>query len=89
MVRVVAIGKFHVVDDGCPVPVGTARPVPGLEREFERFLRDAGLPKEFAKAVTLHGFKGATSRRDAEGQTSHLVASIRRGIGILTDEVKR
>ncbi|MCI0430757.1 MAG: HK97 family phage prohead protease [Rhodospirillales bacterium] len=38
------------------------------EREFERFLRDAGLPKSFATAVTLHGFKQASAAlRDAGG----------------------
>ena len=41
-------------------------------REFEKFLREAGLPRAFAKAVTLHGFAGARTaiagRRDAEGE---------------------
>lgn len=35
------------------------------EREFERFLRDAGLSRKEAAAVTLHGFKGLTGLRDA------------------------
>jgi len=35
------------------------------EREFERFLRDAGLTRKEATAVTLHGFKGLTDQRDA------------------------
>lgn len=53
------------------------------EREFERFLRDAGLPKELATAVTLHGWKAAC-RRDAEGD-EELAASLGRAIGILND----
>ena len=35
------------------------------EREFERFLRDAGYSKKEATALTLHGFKALTDRRDA------------------------
>lgn len=35
------------------------------ERDFEQFLRDAGFSKSEAVAVTLHGFKGLTKRRDA------------------------
>ena len=35
------------------------------ERDFERFLRDAGFSKSEATAITLHGFKGLTKRRDA------------------------
>lgn len=34
-------------------------------REFERFLRDAGLSRKEAVAVALHGFKGLTDLRDA------------------------
>src|SRR5262245_63251529 len=38
------------------------------EREFEHLLREAGLPKAFATAVTLHGFKKASADlRDAGG----------------------
>lgn len=39
------------------------------ERDFERFLRDAGYSKSEAKALTLHGFKGLTKRRDAVRET--------------------
>jgi HK97 family phage prohead protease len=35
------------------------------EREFERFLRDAGYSRKEATAITLHGFKGLTDQRDA------------------------
>jgi HK97 family phage prohead protease len=43
------------------------------EREFEQLLRDAGLPKAFATAVTLHGFKKASADlRDAGGRVSDL-----------------
>jgi len=37
----------------------------GTEREFERFLRDAGMSRKEAAAVSLHGFKGLNSQRDA------------------------
>lgn len=35
------------------------------EREFERFLRDAGYSRKEATAITLHGFKGLADQRDA------------------------
>lgn len=37
------------------------------EREFERFLRDAGYTRKESAAITLHGFKGLTDQRDAVG----------------------
>jgi len=36
------------------------------ERDFERFLREAGFSKSEATAITSHGFKGLTKRRDAD-----------------------
>jgi len=36
------------------------------EREFEKFLRDAGYSRKEAAAITLHGFKAVTDQRDAE-----------------------
>jgi len=35
------------------------------EREFERFLRDAGYSRKVAAALTLHGFKAIDCQRDA------------------------
>ena len=35
------------------------------EREFERFLRDAGYSRKDAAALTLHGFKAISDQRDA------------------------
>lgn len=35
------------------------------EREYERFLRDAGYSRKEAAALTLHGFKAITGQRDA------------------------
>ena len=35
------------------------------ERQFERFLRDAGYSRKEAAAITLHGFKGLDGLRDA------------------------
>jgi HK97 family phage prohead protease len=43
------------------------------EREFERFLRDAGLSRKEAVAVSLHGFNGLSAQRDAvahEGESA-------------------
>lgn len=36
------------------------------EREYERFLRDAGFSRSEAVALTSHGFKGLSGRRDAD-----------------------
>jgi len=36
------------------------------EREFEKFLREAGYSRKDAAAITLHGFKAITDQRDAE-----------------------
>ena len=35
------------------------------EREFERFLREAGYTRKEATAITLHGFKAIEAQRDA------------------------
>jgi uncharacterized protein len=40
------------------------------ERDFERFLRDAGYSRNEAKAITAHGFKALRNRRDAEDETA-------------------
>ena len=40
------------------------------ERDFERFLRDAGYSRNDAKAITAHGFKALRNRRDAEDETA-------------------
>lgn len=37
----------------------------GTEREFERFLRDAGYSRNEATAIALHGFKALVNKRDA------------------------
>lgn len=36
------------------------------ERDFEKFLRDAGYSRNEAKAITLHGFKALRSQRDVD-----------------------
>lgn len=36
------------------------------ERDFERFLRDAGYSRKEATAITLHGFKALQNQRDAD-----------------------
>lgn len=36
------------------------------ERDFERFLRDAGYSRSEATAITLHGFKALKTQRDAD-----------------------
>lgn len=47
-------------------------------RAFEKFLRDAGFPRAFAKDIIARGFKAAAGLRDAEeNAVSDLVRSIR------------
>lgn len=36
------------------------------ERDFEKFLRDAGYSRKEAAAIALHGYKAITDQRDAE-----------------------
>lgn len=40
------------------------------ERDFERFLRDAGYSRKEATAITLHGFKALLNQRDADEETA-------------------
>jgi len=54
------------------------------EREFEHVLRDAGVPRAFARAVILHGFKTARSDLwDADGGLGPTVASLVRVAGTM------
>lgn len=49
------------------------------ERDFEKFLRDAGYSRNEAKAITLHGFKALRNQRDADedkGSTEGLTTLI-------------
>ena len=39
---------------------------PETERDFEKFLRDAGFSRAAAKTITAHGFKALSGQRDAE-----------------------
>jgi HK97 family phage prohead protease len=39
----------------------------GTERDFEKFLRDAGYSRKEATAIALHGFKAIDPQRDADG----------------------
>lgn len=57
------------------------------ERDFERFLRDAGYSKSEATAITLHGFKGLTKRRDAgeESATTEGLSALLSKINRLKD----
>lgn len=57
------------------------------ERDFERFLRDAGYSKSEATAITLHGFKGLTKRRDAgeESATTEGLSALLSKINKLKD----
>src|SRR5438093_3540749 len=56
------------------------------ERQFERFLRDAGLPKTLATAVTLHGFKKARAAlRDARPRASSISTDPRDAGGAVED----
>lgn len=40
------------------------------ERDFEKWLRDAGYSRSEAKALTLHGFKGLRNQRDADNEAA-------------------
>lgn len=59
-------------------------------RHFERFLRDAGVPKDFAKLVTNHGFDEAQRiverRRDVGDDEADLAARIGRTAALLRKE---
>lgn len=48
--------------------------LPETEREFERFLRDAGFPRKAAAAITARGYKDAALQRDAEGDAAAVEA---------------
>jgi HK97 family phage prohead protease len=51
------------------------------ERDFEKFLRDAGYSRKEATAITLHGFKALQTQRDAEteeAQTESLSAFLQK-----------
>ncbi|HEU4752056.1 MAG TPA: HK97 family phage prohead protease [Armatimonadota bacterium] len=55
--------------------------LPETEREFERFLRDAGWPRKAAVALTGHGFKGL--QRDAGQDLDRLAASLKQAAATL------
>lgn len=68
--RLMEVDLFEVSVVTFPMlPEATITDVKSLttEREFERFLRDAGYSRKEATAITLHGFKGLTDKRDALG----------------------
>jgi len=56
--------------------------IPGTEREFEGFLRDAGFPRKAATILTGHGWKGL--QRDAGADEAALVASLKQLTATLT-----
>lgn len=45
------------------------------ERDCERALRDAGVPRELAKAILAKGWRAATDRRDAGGELEQVAAA--------------
>ena len=55
--------------------VETVKDLPQSEREFEKFLRDAGFSRNRAKAIIANGFKGM-DRDDSDDETIDLVKSI-------------
>ena len=57
---------------------------PQTIRSFERFLRDAGGYSHTHAVALAHGGFKALARRDADGGTAELVASLRRAAAILT-----
>lgn len=55
------------------------------ERMFDQFLRDAGLSRSEAEAVTRHGFKGLNAMRDAgSSELRDLAESFKQGAAVLT-----
>jgi len=60
------------------------------EREFERFLRDAGYSRKESAAVTLHGFKGLNSQREAVEDEVYIegLKSLRNEINTLQETLK-
>lgn len=58
-------------------------------REFEEFLREAGFPRTFAKAVTAHGFKTAAGLCDADSEAvAELVRATKARTKLLTRILK-
>lgn len=49
-------------------------------REFERYLRDAGFSRSFAKAICAGGFKSAIGRRDGGENRDDVAAALRAAI---------
>lgn len=54
------------------------------ERDFERFLRDAGYSRKEAVALTLHGFKALLKQRDAGEEVA-----VTEGIDTLTEKLTK
>lgn len=52
--------------------------VPQTEREFEKFLRDAGFASAAAKTITGHGFKALSGQRDVEAREAELSKQLER-----------
>lgn len=54
---------------------------PDTEREFEKFLREAGYSRDAAKTITARGFKALSGQRDAEAEA--LFQSLKNATNIL------
>jgi uncharacterized protein len=59
------------------------------ERDFERFLRDAGYSRSEATAITLHGFKALQRQRDAgdEKAATEGLASLVQKLSLLKENI--
>lgn len=58
-------------------------------RVFEEFLRDAGFPRAFAKAIAAKGFKAAAGLRDDDGAAiSDLAAAMRMSAAAITQLIQ-
>lgn len=82
----VSLVTFPANDPARVMSVKAGGPWPS-EREFERFLRDAGFSREQAKAITATGYREA--QRDAEAgdaadDTQQLLTALQRRADILT-----
>lgn len=58
------------------------------ERDFERFLRDAGYSRKEATAISSHGFKGLTGLRDAEPENGAETEAFKASINSLLQSMR-
>lgn len=58
------------------------------QRDCERALREAGLPRELAKAILAKGWRAVTERPDGEKETLELIEALQAGTNSLSKTIK-